>query len=289
MSQIKRQEIASFFILFIGDIMLLFIKGLIVGMAKIIPGVSGAMLLVNFNIYEKLINVVTNFFNNWKDNLKFLIIFGSGVLISIVLGSGIILYLLTNYKFLTMMFFIGLIVGGTYNFSKKVVLDKVNILILFVTLFLFLILILNNTHGNYVLKNNFNDSLVLFVGGIIEILASVIPGISGTSLLMMLGIYDLVLNFVANSINIIYVVDNLGLYLSFLLGMFLSFIVSVYLVSFLFKRYRKITYAGVLGLSISSIISIMLIIFKIKITVIEIILGIMLFTSGLLIDTIMNK
>ena len=54
--------------------MKLFIKAFIIGIAKIIPGVSGAMLAVSFSIYDKLINSITNFFDDKKNNLKFLLI-----------------------------------------------------------------------------------------------------------------------------------------------------------------------------------------------------------------------
>ena len=269
--------------------MLLFIEGLLVGMAKIIPGVSGAMLLVSFNIYEKLINAIKNFFDNWKENLKFLIILGSGVLISIILGSGIVLYLLTNYRFVMMMFFIGLIIGGTYNFSKKVTVNKINISLIIIIVILFTSLIFISVKSNYLIKNNFYDNLVFFFGGIIEMGASIAPGISGTSLLMMFGIYDVILNFIAHSLNVGYVTNNIGLYFSFLLGMFLSFILGIYLVSYLLKKHRSVAYAGILGLSIASIISMIIIVFQIKATVIEVIIGIILLILGLLVMTIMDK
>ena len=119
--------------------------------------------------------------------------------------------------------------------------------------------------------------------------ASIVPGISGTSLLMMFGIYDVVLNLIANSLNIDFVTSNIGLYFSFLLGMFLSFILGIYLISYLLKKYRSVTYAGILGLSIASIISMVIIIFQIKTTIIEVIIGIMLLTFGLFIMMIMDK
>ena len=54
--------------------MKLFLKGLIIGIGKIIPGVSGAMLAINFNVYEMAIEAVSNFFYDWKNNLKFLLV-----------------------------------------------------------------------------------------------------------------------------------------------------------------------------------------------------------------------
>ena len=65
--------------------MLLFIKGLIIGIGKIIPGVSGALLAINFHIYEKLINAITHFFDSKKENFKFLLIVCSGIFLAIIL------------------------------------------------------------------------------------------------------------------------------------------------------------------------------------------------------------
>ena len=100
--------------------MLLFIKGIIVGIGKIMPGVSGAMLAINLNVYEKLINAITSFFDDVRDNFKFLLIFGIGILLSIIFGSKVIIYLFDNYRFITMCFFLGLLIGGSYIFSKGI-------------------------------------------------------------------------------------------------------------------------------------------------------------------------
>ena len=146
-----------------------------------------------------------------------------------------------------------------------------------------------NSIDNYILKNNGWDYFALFIGGMVEVFASIVPGISGTSLLMIMGIYNLILNIVANSLNISYVANNLGLYISFFLGMFFSFLINISLISFLFKKYQDITYIGIFGLSLASIISLLLMVFKLKITIMEFVLGIMFLTMGLLVSTIMNK
>ena len=84
------------------------------------PGVSGALLAINFGIYEKLLDTLTNFFDDWKNNLKFLLFLGSGGLLAIIFGSKFLLYLFNNYRFITMMFFVGLIIGGSYKFAKGI-------------------------------------------------------------------------------------------------------------------------------------------------------------------------
>ena len=151
------------------------------------------MLAINFNVYEMAIEAVSNFFYDWKNNLKFLLLLGSGIFISIVLCSNIVIYFLSNYMFVTLMLFIGLIMGGTYNFSRKIVYNKKSIFLIFLIMVLFLLISLGNTNYKYVLSYKFMDNIMFFLGGIIEIVASIVPGISGTALLMVMGIYDIVM------------------------------------------------------------------------------------------------
>ena len=91
---------------------MLFIKGLIIGIGKIIPGVSGSMLAISMGIYQKLINSINNFFKNVKYNFKFLSQIGIGVLVSIILFSNLILSCLEKNYLITMFLFLGLIIGG---------------------------------------------------------------------------------------------------------------------------------------------------------------------------------
>ena len=269
--------------------MLLFLKGFIIGIGKIIPGVSGAMLAINFNVYERLLDAVTNFFSDWKNNLKFLLNFGFGLILAIVLCSGIILFLMNNYRFVTLMFFIGLIFGGTYNFSKKIRYYYKNIIIILITFIVFLLFSINNFNNNYIIKNNFIDNIVFFIGGVIEIFASIVPGISGTSLLMVLGIYDDVLMLMSSVFDYNYVINNIKIYISYGLGMFISFIINSYLINYLIKRYKNISYAIILGLAIASMLILIMIVFKIKFTIFELILSIILLVFGMVISSILDK
>lgn len=269
--------------------MLLFIKGLIIGIGKIIPGVSGSLLAINFNVYEQALTSITNFFSNWKENLKFIITLGLGILISIIFGSKIVIYLLSHYNFITMMFFIGLISGGTYNFSKKIKYTKnnlISIIVIFLILTLISVISINN---NYILKNNYLDNIVFFIGGFIEMMASIIPGISGTALQMIIGIYDNILILISNILNINYVIDNINLYLSFGIGLFLSTIICIYLMNYLLNKHKNSTYAIILSLCLASIFILAIITFKLKFTLIEFIIGIMLLSIGLSISSIFDK
>lgn len=271
--------------------MLLFLKGFIIGIGKIIPGVSGAILAINFNIYEKAIDSVTNFFKDWNANLKFILLLGSGIILSVVLCSNLVIYFLNNYFFLTMMLFIGLILGGTYNFGKNIEYKnklKDSLLVLLV-MGIILIISVENIDNIYVMRDNFLDNIVFFIGGVIEIMASIIPGISGTALQMILGIYDKILIMISSIFNLSFVVENINLYLSYGFGMFLSLIVNLLLVNYFLKKHKRIANLVILGLSISSIVLLFGMNLVHGFTVLEFIEGIMLMVVGLLLACLLDK
>ena len=247
------------------------------------------MLAINFNIYERLIASITNFFGNWKDNLKFLLIFISGVLLSLFVFSNIIIFLINKYLFITMMLFIGLILGGTYKFSLKIKYNYKNIILIISIIVFFFFLGINKINNNYVVTGRFTDNLIFFIGGIIEVFASLLPGISATSLLMVIGIYDDVLIMISKIFNYSYVINNFNLYFSYGFGMFLSFFICIILIKYFINRYKNTSYSVILGLSISSILLLFLNILRIEFCLWNYIIGGLLLISGVLIFLILDK
>ena len=267
----------------------LFLKGFIIGIAKIIPGVSGAMIAVSFSVYDKLIDAITNFFDNKKDNFRFLLVIGSGIILSIVCFSNIVRYFIGNYYLSTMMLFIGLIVGGTYNFSKNIVYSIKNIIIIILVILLVGGISLFNINNSYVMDGSVMDYGMFFIGGVIEIFSSIVPGISGTALFMLIGIYDNILMLFSNMFNLVFVIDNIMIYISYGIGMFISFIGCALLISYLLKKYRGLFDTIVLGLSISSILLLIVMAFNSSFRFIDIVVGIILFFVGVVISYLFDK
>ena len=87
----------------------LIFKGFIVGLGKIIPGVSGSLIAVSLGIYEKSIECISHFFKDVRNNLYFLGLIGIGVVLAVILGSKVIILLINNFYLPTMFLFIGLI------------------------------------------------------------------------------------------------------------------------------------------------------------------------------------
>lgn len=286
----KRDKLSSLFsYVCIGDVMILFIKGFIIGIGKIIPGVSGALLAINFKVYERAIEAIVNFFDDWKKNLLFITKLGSGIILSIVLCSNGIIYLLNNYRFITMMFFVGLICGGTYNYATGIKCNYSDVLFMILFIVMLFIISYGNIFNSYEITHGFMDDVVFFIGGVIEVMSSIIPGISGTAIHLILGIYDSILMMISKIFDFQYVIMNINLYISYGIGMMVSFIICMIGINYLLKRYPVIFSKIILGLCIYSILMLVIFTFSLKITILNFVLGIMLLIVGLLIGCLLDK
>lgn len=228
----------------------LILKGFIIGIGKIIPGVSGALLAISFNVYDKLINSITNFFDNKKDNFIFLSNLGIGIILGIILFSKIIIYLLNNYYLYTTFFFVGLILGGIIPLTKNISKNKKNILLIVVSLTIIIILSILNTNNNYILKNNFIDTLYFIYAGFLEAIGTVIPGVSATALLMLSGLYDIVISSIGNI--------NLKVLIPFSFSMLISVLLLLKITNYLIKKYYQTTYSIIIGISFGTITMLLL-------------------------------
>lgn len=268
---------------------MLFIKGLIIGIGKVMPGVSGALLAINFKVYDRIVESLVNFFSDWKRNLRFLLELGLGIIIAIILFSNGIRYLLNNYNFLMMMLFMGLIGGGSYNYIRRVSYERREYkYILFIVGLLIGVSFMGQT-DSYVISNSFNDNIMFFLGGVIEVFTSIIPGISGTAIMMIIGIYDVVLMLVGKIYDISYVINNINIYISYGLGIIISFILGTLLINYLLKKRKRLMEIMIGSFSIYSILMMGVMTFSKMASVIEIILGIMLMIVGIVIGFIMDN
>mgnify|MGYP003293852006 CR=1 FL=1 len=152
-------------------------KGLIIGLGKIIPGVSGSVLALRLGIYEKIIYSIKGIFKNFKDNSIFLFKLGIGVLISIIIGSKLLQNILSNYYKISILIFSILIISGIPNLIKRG--NNIFYILLGLLISLFPLYLPNiNIKSNY-----------LFIG-FIESITTIVPGISGTALFISLDVYN---------------------------------------------------------------------------------------------------
>ena len=166
------------------------IKGFIIGIGKILPGVSGALLAILMGVYDKSIDYIINFKRNKKESIKYLLPIGIGILLSIILFSKVIYYTLSKYYFEVMMLFIGLIIGTTPSIINKT--EKKDNYLVIISFLIFFFISISNIDNTYIKQNNYIDSLVYFISGITEAIGTVVPGVSSSALLMIEGTYNTV-------------------------------------------------------------------------------------------------
>lgn len=231
---------------------MLILKGIIIGMGKIIPGVSGSLLAISMGVYQQIIDSINNFFSNPKYNIKFLFKIGFGVLISIILFSNIIIKCLNKYYIITMFFFIGLIIGSLDEFKSN--LNSKNYIVTFFVFAIVLVLGFLNIKNDFNISNSFLHFLFYILVGFIDAVTMVIPGISGTATLMMIGAYNSLITCFSNLINISLFYTNMKVLIPFSIGLFIGIIFTAKLVEYLFKNYKSNTNAAILGFSISTIV-----------------------------------
>ena len=254
----------------------LIIQGFIVGVGKIIPGVSGSMLAMTLGIYDNLLESITCFFGNLRKNFKFLFNFGLGVLLAIIFFSNILAILLNNNYYCTMYMVLGLIIGSLIPFSKNIDIKSKNLIIIVGIIIIMFSLsgIKDVTIFNF--KGTIFNYIFVIVLGFIDALSSIIPGISGTTIFMILGSYSFVLKVLANPFNII------GLFYG--VGLFLGIIIVSYLMHYLLKNHKEKMNVIIFGFMISSLLILSL-------TLIEgfNILNLGIFGLSLIISFILNK
>lgn len=227
--------------------LILMVKGFIIGMAKIIPGVSGAILSISFGIYERLINILSSPLKISFDDLKFLFFLFLGAGLGILSLCNIVKWLLDNFYLLTMLFFAGLIIGGLpdilCNIKGK---HKLINVFIFIISFVFILMITNLS------KYSLNSNNHYFMMGFIESLTTIIPGISGTAIFMALGWYEDLLSLLESIL-----IFKAGFLISFyfILGFIVATILISKILSFLFRKYKVQTYYSILGFMFASLFS----------------------------------
>ena len=265
----------------LGDIymsnIVLIIKGLIIGWAKVMPGVSGAILAISMGVYDKGINAITRFFDNIKENIKFLFFIGIGIIIAIILGSNIVYFLLNNYYVITMLFFMGLIFGSTPKIISKVDKSIKGIIISFITFII--ITLLTNLNIN---NNSVSNSIIIYlISGLIDAFGMVVPGISSTALLMVIGTYNNIIYSLSSIENIII---NLNILIPYGIGIFIGIIVTSIVINYLFKKYNKLTFSFILGVILSTLLTLLLKIFSYHINIKDLVIGVLLLSLGIIIS-----
>lgn len=249
------------------------IKGIFVGVANVIPGVSGGTMAVSFGIYDKILSSISNLFKNFKKSIKALFPIAIGMLIGIVGFTFIIPYLLKNYPFVTSMAFTGLILGGLpaiikslkegwQSDAKKSLAINIMVFLILTAIAIVMPFVNGDAESGILLTTDILTMIKVFFLGIIASATMIIPGVSGSLVLMILGYYFGIISAVKNFITALKDLNfgeliNQALILApFAIGCLLGVFFLSKLIEWLLKHYSSATFSGIFGLIISSPISI---------------------------------
>ena len=246
---------------------ILVLKGFIMGIANIIPGVSGGTLAITLGIYEKFIDAISHFMKNIKENIMFLLPVVIGMGLSLVTMSNVVSYAFDKLPIPTTLFFMGLVIGGipliTSKVSKKKDSNKtVNYIITFLTFALVIVLAFSNEiFGSGLGNANFENIdltgyILLLLVGMVAAGTMIIPGISGSLVLMLLGYYLPVVDCIKEFTHFKNIGSNFFILGFFGVGVLVGIVLIAKLIEWLLKKYETKTYYGVIGFIVASVIAI---------------------------------
>lgn len=277
--------------------MILFIKGIVLGIAFIIPGVSGGTLAVLLGIYENLIEAVSNFyksFNNFKKYFLYLLPILLGALVSVFLCAKLIEYGLSKAPIITLLIFLGLIVGGVpklfRNVPRKLELKDFSLMIIGIIIVL-LMMIIDKGNASISFENmNALGYIVLFLVGTLASATMVVPGISGSFTLMIIGYYEPIINVVNEISSFKNLGSNILIMLPFLLGVLIGLVLIAKIIEFCLKKYRTSTYLVIIGFVLASIISVFVNALSYEMNLVHLIIGIILMSiNAILVYKVFDK
>lgn len=234
-----------------------FLKGILIGIGNIAPGLSGGVIAVILNVYDRLINGVKDFFSHPFKVIKELWALIAGICLGILIGFIAIIRLIEIFPIPMMMLFIGFIIGPVPNLYMEVKDEKktwVDYLVFFIIIGVIVGLSLINSEKG---RADEVGIIALFIVGAIAASTMIIPGVSGTAILMIIGVFTYLVNELNLLIDYVLGFDiknafdvGVGL-IPFGLGIVIGGVLLAKLVSRLFEKYQKTMKVAVIGLLVS--------------------------------------
>lgn len=246
------------------------LRGVAIGVANIIPGVSGGTMAVSMGVYDKIIGAVSGLFKHFKQSILILLPLGVGMGVGIVAFGYALRYLLAEHTLATCLTFVGLILGGLpilwvrfkESYAKKARKGvPAGEVVCFAALLAFgvgMALLQGGDEAVKTLTLTPGTALLLAALGLIASATMVIPGVSGSMVLMVLGYYNTILDLVTGCVDGLVAGDfglilhNVSLLLPFGVGVALGIFAIAKIIEYLFAHFPSQTFAGIIGLILSS-------------------------------------
>ncbi|MFL2592558.1 MAG: DUF368 domain-containing protein [Flavobacteriaceae bacterium] len=242
----------------LGNSIIIFLKGMLMGIADLVPGISGGTIAFITGIYEDFIEALNNInlkifdgdlINQFtKKKFDFLLTLISGILFSILSFSKLLTYLLTNFNIELRSFFLGLILVSIIILYRSI--NQIR-LIQFQYIFLLIFSILSS----FMIFNisSFEPKvtiLYIFLCGVVCSLAMILPGISGAHILIILGTYEFLIDKIS---NLFLDIDSIKIVCIFGFGFIIGIIFFSKFIKYLLLNFKKTTFVTLIGLIIGSL------------------------------------
>ena len=238
------------------------LKGMVIGLANVIPGVSGGTMMVSMGIYDTLIWCINNLFKKFKKCIVTLLPYGIGMILAIALGAIGLKIAFAEFPLPTNALFIGLILGSLPFILKEMKGEKIGWqgILIFVALFaLVVVLKVIEKDNTAVITLDILTVIKLFFLGAIASATMVIPGVSGSMILKTLGYYNpIVTGAIPDLLHGVTsgqwgaVGHSLGILLPFALGIVFGIFAIAKLIDILLRKWKGWTYCGILGMVVAS-------------------------------------
>ena len=213
-----------------------FLKGIIVGIGGIAPGLSGSVLLVILGLYQKTITAIGTLFKNFKKNVAFLFPLCLGFGVGVIIFSKIVDFLLGNFEMYTRFAFLGLVLGTVPLFYKEVKKEGFNkkyyIVILLSAIAGFSLFFLNKDLFPVITNPNIFQSVLL---GIAVAGSSIVPGVDSAVILSSLGLYELYVGSIADF--------NLSVLIPAGVGLVIGVLVISFIMNKLISKFYTMTFS----------------------------------------------
>lgn len=223
--------------------------GFCLGISVFAPGISGSIMAIIMGIYDKLLDIASNPFKNFKKNFMFLLPLGIGAVISLVLFILVFSYLFETYEKAVFMLFIGLIAGNlpvVYKEARKSKFKWYYSLGTVVAIAIaFVVGVMSESVGATQVTPEYTNLMYIALSGVLSGFSSLVPGMSVSMILIVMGVYD----YLIASAKALDIVTIAVVGLSFVLSM----IASSKLIKFIFEKFSGMAHFIVMGLLIGSI------------------------------------
>ena len=251
---------------------ILFLKGIVIGVANVIPGVSGGTIAVITGVFDRMIEAINTLFKQFKKNLKFLIPIGLGAVVGVLGLSKVMNFCLGNYYIPTNFFFVGLVVGSIPLIVKKTKeagrVKFYHAVPFLIAMAAVVVLAIVNTYvlegdvvGTTLPPMSVGNAFFYFFGGMLGAAAMVVPGISGSLVMVLIGLYDNVMAAISGLMEFgdtDLMIRSIVSIIPMGLGIVFGVLTIAKLTELLMRKFKTATYVGITGLLIGSMAALLI-------------------------------